>query len=73
VDKLESHGLVERTPHPEGNRRKLVTLTAAGRKAAALASEILARPPAAITELPPGDLTALDRILTRLAEAARSA
>jgi DNA-binding MarR family transcriptional regulator len=70
VDKLESRGLVERTPHPEGNRRKLVTLTEAGRKAAAQASEILARPPAAIAELPPDDLAALERILTRLAEAA---
>jgi DNA-binding MarR family transcriptional regulator len=72
VDKLESRGLVERTPHPEGNRRKLVTLTEAGRKAAAQASEILARPPAAIAELPPDDLAALERILTRLAEAPRA-
>jgi DNA-binding MarR family transcriptional regulator len=72
VDKLESHGLVERTPHPGGNRRKLVTLTEAGRKAAAQASEILARPPTAIAELPPDDLAALERILARLAKASRS-
>jgi DNA-binding MarR family transcriptional regulator len=70
VDKLEGRGLVARTPHPEGNRRKLVTLTEAGRQAAAQAGEILARPPAAIAELPPDDLAALERILTRLAEAA---
>jgi DNA-binding MarR family transcriptional regulator len=67
VDKLENRGLVRRTPHPEGNRRKLVTLTDAGRKAAALAREIIARPPAAIAALPADDLAALDRILTRLA------
>jgi len=70
VDKLESRGLVERTPHPEGNRRKLVTLTDAGRKAAAQAREIIARPPAAIAELPPDDLAALERILTRLVKTA---
>jgi DNA-binding MarR family transcriptional regulator len=73
VDKLEGRGLVARTPHPEGNRRKLVTLTDAGRKAAGQAREIIARPPAAIAELPPDDLAALERILTRLAEAARAA
>jgi DNA-binding MarR family transcriptional regulator len=66
VDKLESHGLVERTPHPGGNRRKLVTLTEVGRKAVAQAREIIARPPAAIAEFPPDGLAALERILTRL-------
>src|ERR1700749_6529 len=29
VDKLESRGLVQRTAHPDDNRRKLVALTAA--------------------------------------------
>lgn len=66
VDKLVSRGLAERTPHPDDNRRKLVTLTGAGWQAAALAREIMARPPAAITDLPPGDLAALDQILARL-------
>jgi DNA-binding MarR family transcriptional regulator len=70
VDKLESRGLVTRTPHPEGNRRKLVALTDVGREAAALAREIHARPPAAITGLPPEDLAALERILSRLAPTA---
>lgn len=72
VDKLESRGLVERTPHPGGNRRKLVTLTDAGRKAADQAREIIARPPAAIAQLPPDDLATLERILTWLAESART-
>src|SRR5699024_5864442 len=30
VDHLEARGYVERRPHPEGGRRKLVVLTAAG-------------------------------------------
>jgi hypothetical protein len=45
VDKLAVRGLVERTAHPDDNRRKLVKLTAAGREAAALAGQILAEPP----------------------------
>jgi DNA-binding MarR family transcriptional regulator len=66
VDKLESRGLVARTPHPEGNRRKLVALTDAGREAAARAGEIHARPPDALTGLPPEELAALERILSQL-------
>jgi DNA-binding MarR family transcriptional regulator len=66
VDKLVSRGLAQRTPHPEDNRRKLVTLTDAGWDAASLAQDIMARPPAALAGLPPGDLAALERILARL-------
>lgn len=66
VDKLAGRGLVERTPHPSDNRRKLVKLTAAGQKAAALAEKIMAEPPAALTALPPADLARLDQILARL-------
>jgi DNA-binding MarR family transcriptional regulator len=66
VDKLESRGLVQRTAHPDDNRRKLVVLTDAGRDAAALAGRILAEPPAALASLPAGDLACLDEILTRL-------
>ena len=66
VDKLAARGLVERTPHPDDNRRKLVKLTAAGREAAALAQQIMAKPPAALTALPRGDLARLDQILARL-------
>lgn len=73
IDQLENRGLVRRTPHPEGNRRKLVALTGTGREAAGQASEILARPPAAITGLAPEDLAALDRILTHLARTASAA
>jgi DNA-binding MarR family transcriptional regulator len=58
---------VLRTPHPAGHRRKLVSLTGAGRKAAAQAREIIDRPPAAIAGLPAAELAALDAILARLA------
>ena len=69
VDKLEAHGLVERRPHPEDRRRKLVTLTAAGRDAIATADAILLRPPEAIGELSAEDLTQLTTILARLVDA----
>jgi DNA-binding MarR family transcriptional regulator len=69
VDKLVSRGLVQRTAHPDDNRRKLVKLTAAGREAAALAERILAEPPAALTALPPADLAYLDELLARLDQA----
>ncbi len=70
VDKLAGRGLVERTPHPSDNRRKLVKLTAAGQQAAVLAEQIMAEPPAALTALPPGDLAQLEQILARLVPAA---
>jgi DNA-binding MarR family transcriptional regulator len=73
VDKLVSRGLVERTAHPEDNRRKLVQLTASGRDAAGLAGQILAEPPAALLTLPPGDLAVLEAVLTRLAAATANA
>jgi DNA-binding MarR family transcriptional regulator len=66
VDKLAARGLVERTPHPADNRRKLVRLTAAGQRAAALAEQIMAEPPAALTALPAGELARLEQILARL-------
>jgi DNA-binding MarR family transcriptional regulator len=69
VDKLEAHGLVERRPHPDDKRRKLVTLTAAGHDAIATADGILLRPPPAIRNLPADDLTQLTELLTRLLDA----
>ncbi|HWG12114.1 MAG TPA: MarR family transcriptional regulator [Streptosporangiaceae bacterium] len=69
VDKLEAHGLVERRPHPDDKRRKLVTLTAAGHEAIATADTILLRPPAAISTLSADDLGQLTGLLTRLLEA----
>lgn len=69
VDKLEAHGLVERRPHPDDRRRKLVALTTAGRKAIATADAILLRPPPAIKTLRADDLKRLTALLTRLLDA----
>jgi DNA-binding MarR family transcriptional regulator len=66
VDDLEERGLVERRPHPEDRRAKLVSLTRAGRAAVAKAEKILDEPPAALRELPADDLAALVRILDGL-------
>jgi DNA-binding MarR family transcriptional regulator len=68
VDKLEAHGLVERRPHPDDRRRKLVALTAAGRDAIATADAIWLRPPRAIKDLSPDELGQLTGLLTRLLE-----
>jgi DNA-binding MarR family transcriptional regulator len=68
VDKLESLGLVERTPHPDDRRRKLVSLTPAGLEVAAKADAILAEPPAALLAMSGGDLARLDQLLAPLAD-----
>jgi len=73
VDKLEAQGLVERRPHPDDRRRKLVTLTSAGLDAVATADAILRRPPAAINRLRPDDVERLVGLLTRLSDAAATA
>ena len=65
-DKLVEKGLVTRTAHPDDNRRKLVTLTDAGRVTARRASQILGEPPASLAALSPAELSALDGLLTRL-------
>jgi DNA-binding MarR family transcriptional regulator len=72
VDKLEAHGLVERRPHPEDRRRKLVALTAHGREAIATADAILLRPPPAVGALRTGELQHLISLLQRLVDADHS-
>jgi DNA-binding MarR family transcriptional regulator len=67
VDDLEKRGFVQRTPHPEDRRAKLVAITEAGRTAAARADAILDEPPAALRDVPAGDLESLLRVLERLA------
>jgi DNA-binding MarR family transcriptional regulator len=69
VDQLESRGLVERLPHPDDRRRKLVTLTAAGHHAIATADAIALRPPPAMAALSADDLGQLTGMLTRLLQA----
>ncbi|HTZ43648.1 MAG TPA: MarR family transcriptional regulator [Jatrophihabitans sp.] len=66
IDDLERRGLVLRAASPDDRRVKLVSLTGAGREAAATAAAILDEPPAALSALPAGDLAALARILTGL-------
>jgi DNA-binding MarR family transcriptional regulator len=66
VDDLEERGLVQRTPHPEDRRSKLVQITEAGRTAAVRAAAILDEPPAALLDVPAEDLAALLRVLERL-------
>jgi DNA-binding MarR family transcriptional regulator len=66
VDKLERLGFVERRPHPSDRRSKIVSLTPAGRDAAALASGMLAEPPAALRTLDSGQLTELIGLLALL-------
>jgi DNA-binding MarR family transcriptional regulator len=67
VDKLEQLGFVERQPHPSDRRSKVVSLTPAGRDAAALADTILGEPPAALGALDAGQLTELIGLLSLLA------
>jgi DNA-binding MarR family transcriptional regulator len=66
VDQLQARGLVERTLHPGDRRCKLVTLTPAGREAAALAARIKNQPPAGFAQLTDADLAALENVLKRL-------
>jgi DNA-binding MarR family transcriptional regulator len=65
-DKLVAKGLVIRTPHPEDNRRKLVSLTERGRDTARLARKLLGEPPVSLTQLSASDLATLEEILKRL-------
>ncbi|MCW2885422.1 MAG: hypothetical protein QOE54_7281 [Streptosporangiaceae bacterium] len=66
VQDLEKRGLVERTVHPGDRRAKIVTATAEGLAAAALAERILGEPPAPLLALTGTDLESLDRIVTDL-------
>jgi DNA-binding MarR family transcriptional regulator len=70
VNKLEDVGFVERTAHPDDDRRKLVQLTPAGTEAARLADRIYARPPAALTSLSPDDIATLEALLAKLSRKA---
>jgi DNA-binding MarR family transcriptional regulator len=72
VDKLEVHGLVQRGPHPDDRRRKLVSLTPSGLDAIATAEAILYRPPAAITALTDEELNQLIELVQRVLDADES-
>lgn len=66
VDDLERRGLVRRSPDPDDRRVKVVSLTAAGRRAAETAKRILDEPPALFGRLSKAELATLARILTAL-------
>jgi DNA-binding MarR family transcriptional regulator len=68
VNKLEDVGFVERTAHPDDDRRKLVQLTPAGREAARLADRVYARPPKVLASLSPEDIATLEALLSKLTE-----
>jgi DNA-binding MarR family transcriptional regulator len=67
INDLEARGLVERQPHPENARSKLVSLTAAGRKVIATVGKIADPPPEVLMDLSAGELGELRRILEKLA------
>ena len=66
ADRLESLGYVERRPHPDDRRKKVVVLTEAGRAAAEVAERILSEVPAELRALDPSQLAQLTSILGRL-------
>jgi DNA-binding MarR family transcriptional regulator len=65
VDRLESRGLVERTPGTDDRRVKTLVLTPEGAEARAKVIELLSEPPAALAGLSPSDQRALRDILRR--------
>ena len=65
VDRLESRGLVERTPGADDRRVKTLVLTREGAEARAQVIELLSEPPAGLTALPAADQQALLDILRR--------
>lgn len=68
IDDLEERGLLQRMPHPQDRRAKLVELTGAGRAAAARADAILDEPPAELRDVPSEELETVLRVLARLTD-----
>lgn len=67
VNDLEDRGLVERHPHPENRRAKLVSITRAGKQMVELVNRTVQDDaPAAFQQLSKTDLAHLRRILERL-------
>jgi DNA-binding MarR family transcriptional regulator len=66
VDSLEERGLVERQPDPADRRRKLVTLTPAGRDAVAQVLRIQLQPPPGFAGLSAAELDLLEKLVWRI-------
>ena len=66
VDSLEERGLVERQPDPADRRRKLVTLTPAGRDAVAEVLRIQLEPPPGFGRLSAAELDTLEKLVWRI-------
>jgi len=67
VNDLEERGLVERQPHPENRRAKLVSLTRAGQRVVdQVHTTVRDDAPAGLQELSKTDLAHLRRILERI-------
>ena len=71
VDSLEQRGLVERQPDPADRRRKLVTLTPAGRDAVARVLLIQQEAPPGFASLSAAELDTLEELVRRIAGGAR--
>jgi DNA-binding MarR family transcriptional regulator len=65
VDRLEDRGLVERRPHPQDRRVKMLEVTPAGAELRERLHERLGQPPAPIAALGEEDARALRDILAR--------
>jgi DNA-binding MarR family transcriptional regulator len=71
VNQLEAEGLAERTTDPEDRRRKIVAITAAGRKAVRTAHRVLKTAPPELAALDAKALRQLGALLDRLHADAR--
>lgn len=72
VNDLEHRGLVERYPHPDNKRAKLVSVTPAGRQMVALVRRTVRDDaPPGVNDLSRTDLAHLRRILERIDRAGR--
>jgi MarR family transcriptional regulator, organic hydroperoxide resistance regulator len=66
VDRLDRAGLIERRPHPDDRRVRLITLTERGRTAQAEVDAYLSTPPVAINRLTATDQRALRDLLLKM-------